>query len=1603
MTITVASFLHSSPQSNTNQNATWTVPSGVSSITALLAGGGGGGGRSNATAIQANLNQDVNTTSPTNIRCNSTIANWPFPGTARFEDNGEQIHYTGILVGGTSPNFNYSLVVDIRGANGTTATTHTATPAPNQVKITLLNYVDGAGGGGGGGGQVQYQANIPVTPGEVLSVTTGFGGLASGAAAGDGGFSEISRGGLVSAGGTSIIKALGGFGAGTTINGAASGGTPAGALGSGVTSPNPTTCTVRGGGGGGSNTTAGGAGSIPSTTITNAGGAGGAGTSYTLNGVQYTLGGGGGGGTSFSGGSGGTAGTGGGGAGGSSNVGGNGSPNTGGGGGGLGRDPASTTITLGGRGGTGVVYIMYDSVAVSYSVSPTSGVTVVGGNLYAAEGTSVTFTVTTTGVSSGTTLYWGINSGASTPTLSAADFTTASGSFTVTGSVLSATGTFSVPIALDQDQTESEAFSIGIALSQADLGNPFANPVVAANFVATIPTPINITNPVPTYTLTAGSPSNNPGGNILTSGIDEGATVQFTFNVTNYAVNTVFLWEITGNSGDFPTSTGTVTNSQGNFNSSSGTFIIGPTADFAPAEGPETFTVTVKGPTGNTLTNPDSTSPSIGPITINDTTVGATLNKYWYGLRTDGTYANFTGTAGELTLEANLTNKIANGLYAGQYVTIVGTPGVQSTTSNISTTTNTVTLATPFQSTPPVGSKITFHGTTTGTGGFATYYSGKTYYVYSSSSPSSFTLTETAPVQGSVWTCTQIVGTITGSGILVANALSGLIVSPNSTAATVDNASPAQGTIVMPARKAADTINAYSSYAYTATYKIENDPIVSGSSISVKLIQLTGQVAPQSTVGKLNGLTLHFSGDWDSLGLDRSRWFSQTGGAGAKTNPPDLGENAIFDANSGEGVVHIGNLNCQCLSLMMTGSLQGSSSKVILGGVSATTAMITIANSAYLTPYGSSRATRFTPKLKFVSTNSGDFEPNGFLCGDIEIDKHVGTNLGVLTLVGDLTLQQTSTLTMTGGVFVANGKNVTIGKYVSNSTASAGQGRIQMGTGLWTTSYDSPSGSDTTWDSVNTAIEFQTITANDNNVKLAQTKGVAAVATDITTTLPTMTLYGTNTTRSYIEVTDASDLPNNSTIIIDNEFFKYDSWDSSYRPARVFITSRGETLTGITSTAAAHPKKTAVLECSAAAGATLTGMTQSYTTTQIFGLNPTSTDGVFTCISADLTTGIAGPANTTNQPPKSLILVTDGTGTANSAIVSTGATPYSNTGTTYMVTDILGGSAGAVTSFKMQLVSYAQNNISVTPITTTTNASTSAYKFTTNDLRFGTNIGVSFKGATGGTMKIDDETLTYLPGSANAGANLFRITARGITDPVSNRTGNALPHSAVAPVDASLVLANTVAIIAILGNTNWNAVAGTTGVTYTANTVITIKNPPAAGLGGTVWPANAFQVAYRKFSANTTQTFNKLILSSYGTLVHTYFTGGATIKSFTNYIPSLTNVIYPASQELYFNTSSAYTFNSFDFNGSATYIQKIYGYPLNSPKPTLTKVGAENWWDVGMNCTLNSTTGTNNRQTIYKTPTATVDHLSFNYIQGSPIDPARASGYGANFFLTLKD
>lgn len=228
-------------------------------------------------------------------------------------------------------------------------------------------------------------------------------------------------------------------------------------------------------------------------------------------------------------------------------------------------DSVSGTI----RATSNTITINDTSVESTYAITPASS--------EINEGSSLTFTVTTTDVANGTTLYWTV----SRPE----DFEVSSGSFTINSN----SGSFAVTPTEDDITEGPETFTASIRLGGVD------GAILATSSIVTI----NDT----TYSITP--TANN---------VDEGNGLVFNVSTQGVPDGTTLYWTVSRPEDFFAGS--------GNFiiNSNSGSFVVVPTQD-ATTEGAETFTASVR--TGSVEGTVRATS---GTITINDTSLTPTYS-----------------------------------------------------------------------------------------------------------------------------------------------------------------------------------------------------------------------------------------------------------------------------------------------------------------------------------------------------------------------------------------------------------------------------------------------------------------------------------------------------------------------------------------------------------------------------------------------------------------------------------------------------------------------------------------------------------------------------------------------------------------------------------------------------------------------------------------------------------------------------------------------------------------------------------------------------------------------------------------------------------------
>ena len=271
------------------------------------------------------------------------------------------------------------------------------------------------------------------------------------------------------------------------------------------------------------------------------------------------------------------------------------------------------------------------------------------------EGSSVTYTVTTTNFGNGT-LYW-TNGG----TTVGADFDDGINQDSVT--ITNDSGT--IVKALANDLTTEGSQTI---IMQLRTGSTSGTIVAIASTVNVSDTS---TTPVPTINSVTGASAN------------EGASVSFSVSTSNITNGTSMSWVINHNttsSSDFTASSGTFF-----ITSNFGSFSIGINAD-SSTEGTENYTVTVSGASATPVTSPS--------YNINDTSLTPTISGYW-----SPSSLSFPSTLSS-TFYWTVTNYTSN---AGSYITV----------NDGGNTPTLLTTSTVYASSGNTGS-VTFNNTGTG-------------------------------------------------------------------------------------------------------------------------------------------------------------------------------------------------------------------------------------------------------------------------------------------------------------------------------------------------------------------------------------------------------------------------------------------------------------------------------------------------------------------------------------------------------------------------------------------------------------------------------------------------------------------------------------------------------------------------------------------------------------------------------------------------------------------------------------------------------------------------------------------------------------------------
>lgn len=298
------------------------------------------------------------------------------------------------------------------------------------------------------------------------------------------------------------------------------------------------------------------------------------------------------------------------------------------------------------------------SLLPTYSVTPsTSSVN---------EGSSVTFTVTTTNVPSGTTLYWSTNTVSGT--VNSSDFNDAAttGSFTITNN----TGSVVRTLANDATTEGSESFQLQIRTDSV------SGTIVATSSTVTI----GDTSLTPTYSV---SPS--------TTSVNEGSSVTFTTSTTNVSDGTTLYWTLSTvsgviNSSDF---VGGATSGSFTITSNSGSVVLN-LANDSTTEGSESFQFQVR--TASISGTVVATSTT---VTINDTSQPTSpFSATYLVVAGGGGGANFSGGGGAGGFKTSTISLLTFTSYtltvgAGGAGGPGSTPGIPGNNSVFSTITST--------------------------------------------------------------------------------------------------------------------------------------------------------------------------------------------------------------------------------------------------------------------------------------------------------------------------------------------------------------------------------------------------------------------------------------------------------------------------------------------------------------------------------------------------------------------------------------------------------------------------------------------------------------------------------------------------------------------------------------------------------------------------------------------------------------------------------------------------------------------------------------------------------------------------------------------------
>jgi len=285
----------------------------------------------------------------------------------------------------------------------------------------------------------------------------------------------------------------------------------------------------------------------------------------------------------------------------------------------------SGSVILRGYSSTGTLLVTSSTLNYTVTTPPTYAFGTIPTSIN--EGSSGTFNVTTTNVANGTTLYWTIGS-------NAGDFSTTSGSFTITAN----TGSFSVTPTADITTEGAETFFVYVRTGST------SGSIVATSSNVTI----NDTS-VATYSLTPSVSSVNEGGSF---------TITFATNQSGSFAYTISGTGITSADIGGASLTGTVTN---------GTVLTYNVTADSLTEGNETFTIALNNglaSTSVTIVDTSKTPPtysfgviptsinegSSGTFNVNTTNVDNGTTLYWTIATNAG---DFGTTSGSFTITSN--------------------------------------------------------------------------------------------------------------------------------------------------------------------------------------------------------------------------------------------------------------------------------------------------------------------------------------------------------------------------------------------------------------------------------------------------------------------------------------------------------------------------------------------------------------------------------------------------------------------------------------------------------------------------------------------------------------------------------------------------------------------------------------------------------------------------------------------------------------------------------------------------------------------------------------------------------------------------------------